>query len=123
MVPPSRRALVLYGGVYQYGVGCAVVTQNAAESLAEIHHRQPVLLDEHHLDLWLNGAQSFKELPALEVSVHPVAARVGNTRYDDSDLIVPVDIDEAQTGQTADLFLSDDTLLPGVSRSKVPRSD
>ena len=90
-----------------------MVTQNAAESLAEIHHRQPVLLDEHHLDLWLNGAQSLKELPALEVYFHPVAARVGNTCYDDSDLIAPVDIDEAQTGQTADLFPSDETLSAG----------
>ena len=105
--------LFYMGGVYQSGMGCAVVTQNATKSLAEIHHRQPVLLDDHHLDLWLNGAQSLKELPALEVSFHPVAARVGNTCCDDSGLIAPVDIDEAQTGQTADLFPSDETLSTG----------
>ena len=91
-------------GVYQPGIGCAVVTQGAAETLAEIHPRQPVLLDEQHLYAWLNGAQTSEGLPTLEISFHPVSTRVGNTRYDDSDLIEPVELDEAKAGQTADLF-------------------
>ena len=93
-----------WAGVNQPGIGCAVVTQGATESLAGIHHRQPVLLDEQHLDLWLNGAQSSEELSTLEVSFHPVSSRVGNTRYDDRDLTAPVDVDEPAAGQTADLF-------------------
>ena len=97
-------SLFYMAGVIQPSVGCAVVTQGATEPLAEIHHRQPVLLDEEHLDLWLNGAQSPEELPTLEVSFHPVSSRVGNTRHDDSDLIEPVDLGEAEAGQTADLF-------------------
>ena len=101
--------LFYMAGVYQSGVGCVVVTQGAIESLAEIHHRQPVLLDEQHLDLWLNGEQLSEELPTLEVSFHPVAMRVGNTRYDDSDLIAPVDLDGAKVGQTADLFSDDES--------------
>ena len=91
-------------GVYQPGIGCAVVTQGAAATLAKIHHRQPVLLDEQHLDAWFNGAQSSEELPTLEISFHPVSSRVGNTRYDDRDLTAPVDVDEPGAGQTADLF-------------------
>ena len=101
--------LFYMAGVYQSGVGCVVVTQGAIESLAEIHHRQPVLLDEQHLDLWLNGEQLSEELPTLEVSFHPVAMRVGNTRYDDSDLIAPVDLDGAKVGQTVDLFSDDES--------------
>ena len=97
-------SLFYMAGVIQPGVGCAVVTRGATEPLAEIHHRQPVLLDEEHLDLWLNGAQSPEELPTLEVLFHPVSSRVGNTRHDDSDLIEPVDLGEAEAGQTADLF-------------------
>ena len=96
--------LFYMAGVYQPGIGCAVVTQDATEPLAEVHHRQPVLLDEQHLGAWLNGAQSSEELPALEISFHSVSTRVGNVRYDDSELIVPVDIDEVKAGQTADLF-------------------
>ena len=96
--------LFYMAGVNQPGIGCAVVTQGATESLAGIHHRQPVLLDEQHLDLWLNGAQSSEELSTLEVSFHPVSSRVGNTRYDDRDLTAPVDVDEPAAGQTADLF-------------------
>ena len=76
----------------------------ATEPLAGIHHRQPVLLDDQCLDLWLGGAHPPEDLPRLEVDSHPVSSRVGNTRYDDNDLIVPVDIDEAETGQMADLF-------------------
>ena len=96
--------LFYMAGVYQPGVGCAVVTQGATAPLAKVHHRQPVLLDEQCLDAWLNGTQSFEELPTLEISFHPVSARVGNVRYDDSELIAPVDVDEPAAGQTADLF-------------------
>ena len=96
--------LFYMAGVYQPGIGCAVVTQGATEPLAEVHHRQPVLLDEQHLGAWLNGAQSSEELPALEISFHSVSTRVGNVRYDDSELIVPVAIDEVKAGQTAGLF-------------------
>ena len=96
--------LFYMAGVYQPGSGCVVVTQGATEPLAEVHHRQPVLLDEQHLDVWLGGAQSFEELPTLEISLHPVSSRVGNTRYDDSDLVEPVDLDKPAAGQTADLF-------------------
>lgn len=96
--------LFYMAGVNKPGFGCAVVTQGATESRAEIHHRQPVLLDEQHLDLWLNGAQSPEELPTLEISFHPVSLRVGNTRYDDRDLTAPVDVDEPAAGQTTDLF-------------------
>ena len=97
-------ALFYLAGVYQSGIGCAVVTQGASEPLAEIHHRQPVLLDDQCLHRWLDGKQSCGELPTLEVLFHPVAVRVGNTQHDDSDLIAPVDIDEAETGEMLDLF-------------------
>ena len=96
--------LFYMAGVYQPGSGCVVITQGATEPLAEVHHRQPVLLDEQHLDVWLGGAQSSEELPTLEISLHPVSSRVGNTRYDDSDLVEPVDLDKPAAGQTADLF-------------------
>ena len=99
--------LFYMAGVYRSGVGCAVVTQSATEPLAKIHHRQPVLLDAHDLNFWLNGEESCDELPALEISYHPVSTRVGNTRYDDSSLIAPVDLDCATVGQTADLFSGD----------------
>ena len=97
-------SLFYMAGVYQPGVGCAVVTQGATAPLAKVHHRQPVLLDEQCLDAWLNGTQSFEELPTLEITFHPVSTRVGNVRYDDSELIAPVDVDEPAAGQTADLF-------------------
>ena len=115
--------LFYMAGVYQPGIGCVVVTQGATEPLVRIHHRQPVLLDEQHLDGWLNSAQSSEELPTLEISFHPVSTRVGNTRCDDSELIVPVDIDEVKAGQTADLFSWGEILSAGVLQSKVLGSE
>ena len=97
-------ALFYLAGVYLSGIGCAVVTQGATEPLAKIHHRQPVLLDEQCLNMWLDAEKSYGELPTLEVLFHPVAVRVGNTQHDDSDLIAPVDIDEAETEEMLDLF-------------------
>ena len=76
----------------------------ATEPLAEIHHRHPMLLDEQHLDWWLNGGQKLEGIADPKISVHPVSTRVGNTRNDDSELIVPVDLDANEAGQTADLF-------------------
>jgi hypothetical protein len=49
--------------------------RSATEPLAKIHHRQPVLLDDQHLDSWLNGAQSCEELPVLEVSFSSLCQR------------------------------------------------
>tara|TARA_B100000524_G_scaffold242802_1_gene129953 strand:- start:286 stop:972 length:687 start_codon:yes stop_codon:yes gene_type:complete len=116
-------ALFYLAGVYQSGIGCAVVTQGAIAPLAEIHHRQPVLLDDECLHMWLDGEQSFGELPTLEVLFHPVARRVGNTRYDDSDLIAPVDIDEAETGEMADLFFRARPATRGLKGSAVLKAN
>lgn len=103
-----RRGQLFYmAGVYQPGIGCAVVTQCASELLATIHHRQPVLLDAQHLESWLGGAQSSEELPALEIACHPVSMRVGNMRHDDSELITPVQLNDVQVGQTGSLFPED----------------
>ena len=47
---------------------------------------------------WLGSA------PGVEISCHPVTTRVGNTRHDDSELIMPVEIDVLAQGQTGELF-------------------
>lgn len=96
--------LFYMAGVYQAGIGCVVVTQSATEPLRGIHHRQPMLLDERVLPLWLDASRSFDESSGLEVSYHPVSKRVGNTRYDDSGLITPVAFDDPTVGQVGELF-------------------
>ncbi|WP_421860033.1 SOS response-associated peptidase [Parvibaculum sp.] len=44
---------------------CAIVTTEANEALAPVHHRMPVILDEKDWDLWLDPAATEKELLAL----------------------------------------------------------
>ena len=52
---------------------CASVTRVAIETFSEVHQKATALLDERHPDSCLNGEQSSKELPTLEVSLHSVA--------------------------------------------------
>ena len=57
----SRRAL-MFAGVWerwraregQSVVSCAIITTEANETLASVHHRMPVLLDDDQFDSWLN---------------------------------------------------------------------
>ena len=84
--------------------GCVVVTQRASAPLSMIHHRQPVLLNEEHVWRWLDGAEMSDSPPRIEITYHPVTTRVGNTRHDDSELIMPVDVDMSAQVQTGELF-------------------
>ena len=83
---------------------CVVVTQPASAALSMIHHRQPVLLDEEQVWHWLDGAEMAGSATGVDISCHPVATRVGNTRHDDSELIMPVELDVSAQGQTGELF-------------------
>ena len=51
-----------------------------------------MLLDEEHVWCWLDGAEMAGSAPGVEISCHPVTTRVGNTRHDDSELIMPVEL-------------------------------
>jgi putative SOS response-associated peptidase YedK len=74
---------------------CAIITTNANESLASIHHRMPVLLPEDTYDLWLDpSVQDTDALQPLLVRsdatklvAYPVSKRVNHPRNDDAECI------------------------------------
>ena len=99
-----RGKLFYMAGVSNPDKDCAVVTQPTSAPLSKIHQRQPVLLDEEYVWVWLDGAEMSESAPEIDISCHPVAARVGNTRHDDGELMLPVDVELPPEGRTGELF-------------------
>jgi putative SOS response-associated peptidase YedK len=78
-------------------VTCAILTRNAAPSVADIHDRMPVVLPERIFDLWLspdiNTANEVAQLIGSAESIfphHPVSTRLNTAKNDDEKLLEPV---------------------------------
>jgi len=79
---------------------CAIVTCEANATLAPIHHRMPVILDEKDWDAWLDPATPLKEAQALLrpapddlLDATPVSTRINSVANDDPSLIEPATIE------------------------------
>jgi putative SOS response-associated peptidase YedK len=74
---------------------CAIVTTEAAESIAHIHHRMPVILKPEDHETWLNGAPDDAQ-PLMRpydgaLAFHAVSRRVNRVANDDAALLEPVE--------------------------------
>ena len=59
--------------------GAAIVTIDAHQSLANIHHRQPMILDRLEIFHWLSNRQSISSSNLLEkIKSHPVSKYVNS---------------------------------------------
>lgn len=92
---------LFFAGIYEYteglGTCVAIVTEPAADQIAPIHDRQPVLIAPDSLEAWLDpNVQDIRELkghihrvdPAT-LDYWPVSDRVNRTGINDPDLIAP----------------------------------
>ena len=74
--------------------GCAVVTVEAAENLAHIHHRMPVIINPQDWSDWLDNDSQLDQLlsyysqPKQTLNVHQVASKVNHVKNDGPDLII-----------------------------------
>lgn len=79
-------------------VSCAMLTRDAAPSVAFVHHRMPVILPSEQFDLWLSPSTPIKQVEdAVALSredfiAHPVSTEVNNVRNNSSKLLEPVEI-------------------------------
>ena len=99
--------LLLFAGIQATQGGCAIVTRAAIDHLAEIHHRQPVLLEERAIEPWLAGHDLFASSTTHRVRCHPVSRRVNKPNQDDAALIEAIKLDAqppANDRKTPDLF-------------------
>lgn len=72
-----------------------IVTTDANEKLAPIHHRMPVIVDPADFDRWLTGdpadaANVIRAFPPDDMAFYRVSTRVNNVRNDDEECIAPL---------------------------------
>ena len=82
------------GGVLE---SCTIVTTAASPELADIHHRQPAIIDSDRFDDWLDPASPLPQLLELVREPHAgpyerraVSPRVNSVQNDDPGILVPV---------------------------------
>ncbi|MEO2004925.1 MAG: SOS response-associated peptidase [Candidatus Poribacteria bacterium] len=84
-------------GEEAYIESCALLTTDANETLAPVHHRMPVILDPDVWDIWLDPAleKPSDVLPLLgpcpdeQIEAYPVSRYVNSPRNDDAKCIEP----------------------------------
>jgi putative SOS response-associated peptidase YedK len=74
---------------------CAIVTTDANEAMAPIHHRLPVILTPDQWALWLGeagkgAATCMKSAPEDALSFQMVSTKVNSNRATGPDLITPI---------------------------------
>lgn len=77
---------------------CTIITTAASESIVEIHHRMPVILDPKHYEKWLDAEiQDAKELESVlkdgiihYMKYYPVSTFVNSVKNNDPDCIKPI---------------------------------
>ena len=91
--------LIYFAGIYNNNSGCAIVTRNALDGIAHIHHRQPVLLDPRGVSHWLEGHDLFASAITHDIQCHPVSRRVNRPVNDDEGLTHEVALGELKAGK------------------------
>lgn len=82
-------SLLLFAGIWN-DHGACIVTREAAEDLANIHHRQPLLLSTETMIQWLSsnatpGSFVTEDQPPIEA--YPVSQRVNKPAHNDPSLL------------------------------------
>jgi len=98
-----------FAGIYNDDSGCAIVTREALGGIANIHHRQPVLLDARAVVPWLDGHDLFASAISHQVQYHPVSRAVNKPENDRADLLDEAENDDPanQSTWSRDLFVGD----------------
>jgi putative SOS response-associated peptidase YedK len=75
------------------GLTCTLLTEAATGAMADLHDRQPVMLDPDGIDPWLGGLglDDLPRQPEARRRWHAVDRRVGSVRNDDEALIEPIE--------------------------------
>ncbi len=86
-------SLLFFAGIWNDDGAC-IVTREAAEDLANIHHRQPLLLSREALTQWLSpetAPGSFVTADQPMINAYPVSQRVNKPSNNDLSLLEPTE--------------------------------
>ena len=84
---------IFFAGIYESDQFC-LITEEASENIKEIHHRQPVILNQtdvnRYLNLELSGSSFLKETKKPKLIFHEVSKDVNKPTNNTASLIQPV---------------------------------
>ena len=77
-----ENTIIYMAGIYN-SAGCAVVTEESKGELKDIHHRQPVLLNDEGIHLWLEGSEPQDNDIYKSIHTYEVSTYVNSTKNND----------------------------------------
>ena len=84
---------IFFAGIYESDQFC-LITEEASDNIKEIHHRQPVILNQtdvnRYLNLELSGSSFLKEAKKPNLIFHEVSKDVNKPTNNTASLIQPV---------------------------------
>ena len=94
-----RDGLMLTGSLTELEPGdtletCTILTTQANETVAPVHHRMPVILPPDAFDPWLGGEPvPLAPYPAHAMTAHPVSTLVNKPANDDERCVETLSLD------------------------------
>ena len=86
---------IFFAGIYESDQFC-LITEEASENIKEIHHRQPVILNQtdvnRYLNLELSGSNFLKEAKKPKLIFHEISKDVNKPTNNTASLIQPINI-------------------------------
>ena len=86
---------IFFAGIYENDQFC-LITEKASENIKEIHHRQPVILNQNdvnrYLNLELSGSNFLKEAKRPNLIFHEISKDVNKPTNNTASLIQPINI-------------------------------
>lgn len=115
-VSPKEGKFLAFAGIYNYWrspeagnaaqrQSVAIITREAVNDLATVHHRMPLFLPVDRWERWLDRDAPLPEVmdllnvtePDKNLNFWPVASRVNSIRNNGPELIAPIELGESET--------------------------
>ena len=84
---------IFFAGIYESDQFC-LITEEASDNIKEIHHRQPVILNQtdinRYLDIELQGSAFLKERKIPDLIFHKVSKDVNKPTNNSASLVQPI---------------------------------
>ena len=77
-------------------ISCTIITTQANEKAASVHHRMPLIIQPEDYTLWLENLDRRKQLlnnlPEIELKIYPVSKIVNSPKNNKPECIEPINI-------------------------------